>query len=105
MSIKCTCLVINSLIFLQDIVNDPAFQKAVKTSHGRRPPPTAARLGTAQRGLGNVPRGTVIPPSSMGARPITGANTDGANRPMTAVRAAGFTSMGGRGNDGLLGCK
>ena len=78
-------------------MNAPAFQHAVKTSHGRRPPPTAARLNTAQRGLGNAPRaGVMIPPSSMG-RPITGAVTDGAARPMTAVRAVGYTSSGQRG--------
>ena len=48
--------------------------------------------GAVGRGRGGVP------PSSMGARPITGAqNVDGAARPMTAVRAAGFTSYGNRG--------
>ena len=62
------------------------------TSHGRRPPPTAARLATGAPG-----RGVVAPPSSYGARPITGAVQDGAARPMTAVRAAGYTSSGHRG--------
>ena len=39
-----------------------------------------------------------VPPSAMGARPITGAQQgDGAARPMTAVRAAGFTSFGNKG--------
>ena len=81
--------------------HDATFQKAVATSHGRRPPPTAARFGptTAQRG-GRAG----VPPSSMGARgigtaarPITGALQDGQARPMTAVRAAGFTAAGIRG--------
>ena len=51
-----------------------------------------------------------MPPSSMGARPITGAQQgDGAARPMTAVRAAGFTSFGNRGEymirqDNVLCC-
>ena len=37
--------------------------------------------------------------TAMGARPITGAvgQQDGAARPMTAVRAAGYTSAGIRG--------
>lgn len=72
---------------------DPAFQQAVRTSHGRRPPPTAARLGTMAAGRKG---GLVVPPSSMGIRPITGAQDGGRNRPMTAVKAAGYTS-GGRG--------
>ena len=49
-------------------------------------------MGTAARG------GRMGMPSSMG-RPITGAaaGTDAQARPMTAVRAAGFTSAGNRG--------
>ena len=71
---------------------DTAFQQAVRTSHGRRPPPTAARLATGSK------RG-VVPPSSMGARPITGAAdpSAAAARPMTAVRGAGYTSAASRG--------
>jgi intraflagellar transport protein 88 len=75
----------------QELEYDPAFQQAVRSSHGRRPPPTAARLGTMAVGR----RGVLVPPSSMGVRPITGAQ-DGA-RPMTAVRAAGYTSGAARG--------
>ena len=41
--------------------------------------------------------GNVVPPSSMGMRPITGAVAGEGGRPMTAVRAAGFTSQPGRG--------
>ncbi|CAD5117479.1 DgyrCDS6248 [Dimorphilus gyrociliatus] len=76
----------------ETLTNDPAFQQAVRTSHGRRPPPTAARLKTGVRG-------NIIPPSSMGrpgpsslGRPMTGS-VDGANRPMTAVRGAGYSSQ------------
>ncbi len=76
------------MCFLQDLQNDAGFQQAVRTSHGRRPPPTAARLGTMAGGR----RGNVVPPSSMGVRPITGA-ADGAARPMTAVRAAGYRGL------------
>ena len=58
----------------------------MKTSAGRRPP-TQARMGTqAGRGRG------IMPPSSMG-RPGTGAQ-DGAARPMTAVKPAGFRGSG-----------
>lgn len=51
------------------------------------------RLGTGARG------GRMAMPSSMG-RPITGAiqQDGGVARPMTAVRAAGYTSAGNRGN-------
>ena len=83
----------NATLDTEDLENDSAFQQAVRTSHGRRPPPTAARLTTGMaRG-----KGLTMPPSSMGARPVTGAQQDGATRPMTAVQAVGFTSHGNRG--------
>ncbi|XP_037542593.1 intraflagellar transport protein 88 homolog, partial [Nematolebias whitei] len=63
----------------EDLENDLGFQQAVRTSHGRRPP-------------SRVPLAT-----SMG-RPMTGAVQEGATRPMTAVRAAGYTSSMARGN-------
>jgi len=80
------------LFTCQDLENDTAFQQAVRTSHGRRPPPTAARLATGSKRA-------VVPPSSMGARPITGAADPaaGAARPMTAVRGAGYTSAAAKG--------
>ncbi|XP_041354058.1 intraflagellar transport protein 88 homolog isoform X2 [Gigantopelta aegis] len=89
----------NATLDVEDLAHDENFQKAVlRTSHGRRPPPTGkVPLGTAAR-LGTAQRGHVGLPSSMGARPITGAvQSDGQARPMTAVRAAGFTSAGTRG--------
>ena len=67
--------------------NDTGFQEAVKTSYGRRPP-TQARMGTQAGGRGKG----FMPPSSMG-RPGTGMQ-DGAARPMTAVKAAGFRGSG-----------
>ncbi|KAF6032812.1 IFT88 [Bugula neritina] len=72
---------------IQSYEQEAAFQHAVKTSQGRRPPPTGripisqARLGTAQRDMA----------SSMG-RPITGAVAGDGARPMTAVRGAGYSS-------------
>lgn len=100
----------NAALDTEELAHDEVFQKAVlRTSHGRRPPPTAARggmpgmgmgaggrLGTAAR-MGTAARGRMGMPSSMG-RPITGMNDgEGGPRPMTAVRAAGFTSAGIRG--------
>ncbi|XP_061176289.1 intraflagellar transport protein 88 homolog isoform X2 [Saccostrea echinata] len=86
----------NATLDVDDLQHDTSFQKAVmRTSHGRRPPPTAAR------GLGGVPgtaaRGRMGMPSSMG-RLNTGAVGGGQDmaRPMTAVRGAGYTSAGNR---------
>ncbi|CAJ0929151.1 unnamed protein product, partial [Ranitomeya imitator] len=73
----------------EDLDNDVAFQQAVKTT--KVPGTAAARpLGT-----GFAPRLNLS--SSMG-RPMTGAVQDGAARPMTAVRAAGFTKASFRGS-------
>ncbi|XP_062050508.1 intraflagellar transport protein 88 homolog isoform X4 [Lepus europaeus] len=63
----------------EDLENDTAFQQAVRTSHGRRHPYKTSLA------------------SSMG-RPMTGAIQDGVTRPMTAVRAAGFTKAALRGS-------
>uniref|UniRef100_A0A8C5M063 Intraflagellar transport protein 88 homolog n=1 Tax=Leptobrachium leishanense TaxID=445787 RepID=A0A8C5M063_9ANUR len=82
----------------EDLENDVAFQQAIRTSHGRRPPITAKVPGTAApRALGT---GFGVRPnlfSSVG-RPMTGAVQDGVARPMTAVRAAGFTKAALRGS-------
>ncbi|XP_030613371.1 intraflagellar transport protein 88 homolog isoform X3 [Archocentrus centrarchus] len=83
----------------EELENDVGFQEAVRTSHGRRPPMTAKFPGTA---IGARPLatsfGSRIPMASSMGRPITGAVQDGAARPMTAVRAAGYTSSLGRGS-------
>ncbi|XP_006822667.1 intraflagellar transport protein 88 homolog [Saccoglossus kowalevskii] len=83
----------------ENLDDDASFQQAVKTSHGRRPPMTGRAPGTAARGrLATTMRGRAGMPSSMG-RPTTGAvgADGGVARPMTAVRAAGYTSGGNRG--------
>ena len=65
-------------------------------------PQTQAKLGMGGPGgaggrLATAARGRLAMPSSMG-RPGSGvAVTEGQARPMTAVRAAGFTSAGNRG--------
>ncbi|XP_076466664.1 intraflagellar transport protein 88 homolog isoform X2 [Babylonia areolata] len=103
----------NAALDTEDLAGDEQFQKAVlRTSYGRRPPPTAgrggfgvgvgagaganARLGTAAR-MGTAARGRMGLPSSMG-RPMTGMmEGDSGPRPMTAVKAVGFSSTGNRG--------
>ncbi|XP_057255637.1 intraflagellar transport protein 88 homolog isoform X1 [Pezoporus wallicus] len=64
----------------EDLENDVAFQQAARTSHGRRPPGTAKILGT---------------PTS---RPLATGFGDSVARPMTAVRAAGYTRAAMRGS-------
>ncbi|KAL0963578.1 hypothetical protein UPYG_G00308190 [Umbra pygmaea] len=83
----------------EELDNDAAFQQAVRTSHGRRPPMTAKFPGTAIGGrtLGTS-FGSRIPIASSLGRPMTGAVQDGAARPMTAVRAAGYSSVVIRGS-------
>ncbi|XP_059895575.1 intraflagellar transport protein 88 homolog isoform X4 [Gadus macrocephalus] len=88
----------NATFDSEELDNDEGFQQAVRTSHGRRPPMTAKFPGTA---IGGRPIGTSfgarIPLASSLGRPVTGAIQDGAARPMTAVRAAGYTSALTRG--------
>ncbi|XP_032878628.1 intraflagellar transport protein 88 homolog [Amblyraja radiata] len=83
----------------EELENDAAFQQALRTSHGRRPPVTAKIPSTAAgtRSFGNM--AARAPLSSMG-RPATGAISDGISvaRPMTAVRAAGYSSSAYRGS-------
>uniref|UniRef100_A0A665V0L7 Intraflagellar transport 88 homolog n=1 Tax=Echeneis naucrates TaxID=173247 RepID=A0A665V0L7_ECHNA len=83
----------------EELENDVGFQQAVRTNHGRRPPMTAKFPGTA---MGARPLassfGSRMPMSSSMGRPMTGAVQDGAARPMTAVRAAGYTSSLTRGS-------
>ncbi|XP_041663689.1 intraflagellar transport protein 88 homolog [Cheilinus undulatus] len=83
----------------EELENDVDFQQAVRTSHGRRPPMTAKFPGTAigTRTLGSS-FGSRVPLASSMGRPMTGAVQDGAARPMTAVRAAGYTSSLVRGS-------
>ena len=82
----------NATLDTDDLENDPGFQQAVRTSHGRRPP-IAGRMPAAGMRLGTTMKGRNAMPSSMG-RVVTAAPQDGQNRPMTAVRAAGFSSAG-----------
>nr|XP_057939067.1 intraflagellar transport protein 88 homolog isoform X2 [Doryrhamphus excisus] len=81
----------------EELDNDVGFQEAVRTSHGRRPPMTAKFPGTATGGRPLASSFGNRMTSSMG-RPVTGAILDGASRPMSAVRAAGFTSSRARGS-------
>ncbi|XP_072300270.1 intraflagellar transport protein 88 homolog [Eucyclogobius newberryi] len=92
----------------EELDNDVGFQEAARTSHGRRPPMTAKFPGTAMMGtaagtaMGLRPLvsslGARAPLASSLGRPLTGAVQDGAARPMTAIRAAGFSSALTRGS-------
>ncbi|XP_036397037.1 intraflagellar transport protein 88 homolog isoform X3 [Megalops cyprinoides] len=83
----------------EELDNDAGFQQAVRTSHGRRPPMTAKFPGTAVggRALGTS-FGSRVPMASSMGRPMTGAVQEGTARPMTAVRAAGYSSAVARGS-------
>ncbi|XP_062861815.1 intraflagellar transport protein 88 homolog isoform X2 [Trichomycterus rosablanca] len=83
----------------EELDNDAGFQQAVRTSHGRRPPMTAKFPGptTGGRTIGTS-FGSRIPMGTSVGRPMTGAVQDGAARPMTAVRAAGYSSSLTRGS-------
>uniref|UniRef100_A0A1I7XXS8 Intraflagellar transport protein 88 homolog n=1 Tax=Steinernema glaseri TaxID=37863 RepID=A0A1I7XXS8_9BILA len=90
----------------QHVLEDKSFLQAVaRSSHGRRPIQTSGlrsafggRVPTAMGGriptaMGKFGIGGVR--SSMASRRDPGTeNRDGTNRPMTAVRAAGYTSSG-----------
>uniref|UniRef100_A0A670HYS2 Intraflagellar transport protein 88 homolog n=1 Tax=Podarcis muralis TaxID=64176 RepID=A0A670HYS2_PODMU len=92
----------------EDLENDPAFQQAVKTSHGRRPPLTAKVPGTSGSrplatgygvGLYFVLKFTqlfFLWLSTFSNEPVHIA--DGVARPMTAVQAAGYTKAVSRGS-------
>ncbi|KAK3914387.1 Intraflagellar transport protein 88-like protein [Frankliniella fusca] len=74
-----------SALNTKSLENDDIIKEALRSSIGRRPPislkpTTASRLGTSSGFRGGT---------SM--RPYTGS-VDGVNRPMTAVRGAGYTS-------------
>lgn len=88
---------------------DEGFQQAVRTSYGKRPPVTGKTPGTSRGTTGmRVPgtskagpfRGITAVPSTSG-RPVTGSQ-EGLARPMTAVRGAGYTSVGNRGQSGVF---
>eukprot|EP00070_Physeter_catodon_P046189 XP_028353083.1 intraflagellar transport protein 88 homolog isoform X2 [Physeter catodon] len=82
----------------EELENDTAFQQAVKTSHGRRPPITAKISSTAVARPVATGCGSKTSLASSVGRPMTGAIQDGVTRPMTAVRAAGFTKAALRGS-------
>uniref|UniRef100_A0AAX7UGG8 Intraflagellar transport protein 88 homolog n=1 Tax=Astatotilapia calliptera TaxID=8154 RepID=A0AAX7UGG8_ASTCA len=85
----------------EELENDVGFQQAVRTSHGRRPPVSAKySVCVLTRCAANGDcfiTARLHMASSMG-RPMTGAVQDGSARPMTAVKAAGYTSSLSRGS-------
>ncbi|EPB66245.1 tetratricopeptide repeat protein [Ancylostoma ceylanicum] len=78
------------------LAQDRAFQQAVaRSSHGRRP--TTSMAGRAPSAFGMAPHSSYGGVSSYGVRSRTGrtalATRNEPARPMTAVRAAGYTSF------------
>ncbi|XP_001086373.1 intraflagellar transport protein 88 homolog isoform X1 [Macaca fascicularis] len=88
----------NPIYDIEELENDAAFQQAVRTSHGRRPPITAKISSTAVTRPIATGYGSKTSLASSIGRPMTGAIQDGVTRPMTAVRAAGFTKAALRGS-------
>ncbi|CAH8570770.1 unnamed protein product [Schistosoma guineensis] len=95
---------INSKLEVEEFVNDTGFQNVIKnTSYGRKPPVLDRGLNTS------VVRGSIgRVPTSGNFRLVTASGLAGGDfgRPMTSVRAAGYSSMGRRlstGNQGWLG--
>ncbi|XP_055101253.1 intraflagellar transport protein 88 homolog isoform X4 [Symphalangus syndactylus] len=88
----------NPIYDIEELENDAAFQQAVRTSHGRRPPITAKISSTAVTRPIATGYGSKTSLASSIGRPMTGAIQDGVTRPMTAVRAAGFTKASLRGS-------
>ncbi|XP_070937781.1 intraflagellar transport protein 88 homolog isoform X4 [Macaca nemestrina] len=88
----------NPIYDIEELENDAAFQQAVRTSHGRRPPITAKISSTAVTRPIATGYGSKTSLASSIGRPVTGAIQDGVTRPMTAVRAAGFTKAALRGS-------
>ncbi|XP_072019243.1 intraflagellar transport protein 88 homolog isoform X2 [Amphiura filiformis] len=89
----------NAVYDTQTLAQDEGFMQAVRTSHGRRAPMTAQKTFGLNRGqMGTAAAQARLKTgltSSMG-RPVTGAvQGDGSGaRPMTAVKAAGYSSAG-----------
>ncbi|KJH48282.1 tetratricopeptide repeat protein [Dictyocaulus viviparus] len=82
------------------IAQDPAFQQAVlRSSHGRRP--TTSMAGRVPSVFGMAPNSTYGGASAYGTRDRIGrtslATRNEPTRPMTAVRAAGYTSYAKKG--------
>ncbi|KAF8569133.1 hypothetical protein P879_02769 [Paragonimus westermani] len=86
----------NSKAEVESFMSDPNFQHAVKaTSHGRKPPVLGQHLSTAATrtaittSLGRLHTGVRLSTAS-------GLNCGDVGRPMTSVRAAGYSSVGRR---------
>ncbi|XP_014674205.1 PREDICTED: intraflagellar transport protein 88 homolog [Priapulus caudatus] len=85
----------NPALATNELEHDEGFQQAVKTSHGRRPPPPV--MASVRTGSGRL--GTSAGRTRTGMTSSLGRTRQGSAegvRPMTAVRAVGFTSAGNR---------
>uniref|UniRef100_A0A3B3DCS7 Uncharacterized protein n=1 Tax=Oryzias melastigma TaxID=30732 RepID=A0A3B3DCS7_ORYME len=86
----------NPAFYSEELENDEGFQQALRTSHGRRPLMTAQLPGTA---IGGRPLASSfgVSTSSLNSLVIW-IFQDGAPRPMTSIRAAGYSSTMMRGS-------
>uniref|UniRef100_A0A7M4F3D1 Intraflagellar transport protein 88 homolog n=1 Tax=Crocodylus porosus TaxID=8502 RepID=A0A7M4F3D1_CROPO len=84
----------NATFDTEDLENDAAFQQALRTSHGRRPPVTAKIPGTSA----SRPLATGFGVSFCSLFYSLFLFKDGVARPMTAVHAAGYTRGAMRGS-------
>uniref|UniRef100_A0A3Q0KMH1 Putative tetratricopeptide repeat protein 10, tpr10 n=1 Tax=Schistosoma mansoni TaxID=6183 RepID=A0A3Q0KMH1_SCHMA len=92
---------LNTKLEVEEFVNDAGFQNVIKnTSYGRKPPVLDRGLNTS------VIRGPIgRTPTSANFRLVTASGPAGGDfgRPMTSVRAAGYSSMGRRLSTGQPG--
>ncbi|CAH8549999.1 unnamed protein product [Schistosoma mattheei] len=94
---------LNSKLEVEEFVNDTGFQNVIRnTSYGRKPTVLDRGLNTS------IIRGSIgRAPTSGNFRLVTASGLAGGDfgRPMTSVRAAGYSSMGRRLSTGNQGCK
>ncbi|TPP59826.1 Intraflagellar transport protein 88 [Fasciola gigantica] len=88
----------NSRADVENFLRDEGFQHAVKTtSHGRKPPVLGRNLNTAAtRAAINTSVGRLQTGVNLRLTTAAGSNSGDGGRPMTSVRAAGYSSMGRR---------
>ncbi|XP_023241009.1 intraflagellar transport protein 88 homolog [Centruroides sculpturatus] len=94
---------VDPLLDTRTLQEDEGFQKAVRTSHGRRPIATAKLPGTAKIGTSRGGTGYHGHTSMLSSASHTTTNSqDSLARPMTAVRGVGYSSAGNRVQTGMF---
>lgn len=94
---------VDPLLDTRTLQEDEGFQKAVRTSHGRRPIATAKLPGTARIGTSRGGTGYHGHTSMLSSASHSRTNSqDSLARPMTAVRGVGYISAGNRAQSGIF---